>query len=164
MPDPSDHSTPGGATDATLLRRFRKGEQCAATELYTRYADRLARLADRNTGEDLASRFDAEDVVQSVFRTFCRRAQDGCYNLPDGEELWRLLLVLALNKVRSLAIHHRAQKRNVGATRLPDQAALESNLYKSWCCEKKLGWPPDNIQFVCYNYPHSRVYKNTIEA
>jgi DNA-directed RNA polymerase specialized sigma24 family protein len=31
-------------------------------------------------------------------------------------ELWQLLLVLALNKVRKLATYHRAQKRDVGKT------------------------------------------------
>lgn len=103
-------------SDSSLVRRFRNGDEDAATTLYKRYAERLQHLAQRNTGGDLAVRFDSEDVVQSVFRTFFRRVQTGYYDLPAGEELWRLLLVLALNKVRALAIHHRAQKRDVGAT------------------------------------------------
>ena len=103
-------------SDGSLLRRFRAGEQDAATALYVRYARRLQALADRQTGHDLAPRFDAEDVVQSVFRTFFRRAAEGLYDVPAGEELWQLLLVLALNKVRKLAVRHRAQKRDAART------------------------------------------------
>lgn len=106
-------------SDSSLVRRFRSGEDDAATQLYKRYAERLHRLAQRNTGADLARRFDAEDVVQSVFRTFFRRVRTGLYDLPDGDELWRLLLVISLNKIRALAIHHRAQKRSVSATVAP---------------------------------------------
>ena len=80
-------------SDGSLLRRLRKGEQDAATRLYLRYAKRLHGLATAQTGQDLKSRVDAEDIVQSVFRTFFRRAQEGHYEVPDGEEIWKLFLV-----------------------------------------------------------------------
>lgn len=114
----------GGGSDSSLVRRFHAGEQDAATALYKRYAQRLQRLAERSTSSDLAARFDAEDVVQSVFRTFFRRVQIGHYDLPAGEELWRLLLVISLNKIRTLAVHHRAQKRSVAVTVAPDTQSL----------------------------------------
>ncbi|MEZ6117803.1 MAG: ECF-type sigma factor [Pirellulaceae bacterium] len=94
-------------SDGSLLRRIQGGEEDAATQLYLRYSNRLIALAKHNTSPELAVRFDPEDVVQSVFRSFFRRASGGCYDVPEGGELWRLLLVLALNKVRGLAIHHR---------------------------------------------------------
>jgi len=106
-------------SDHSLLRRFRTGNQDAATTLYLRYAKRLEALARRQTGQQLATRFDPEDVVQSVFRTFFRRAVDSGYEVPAGEELWQLLLVLALNKIRSLGAYHRAQKRDVARTNSP---------------------------------------------
>lgn len=104
-------------SDASLLVRFQAGEDDAATALYIRYAQRLIELADRNTGDDLSIRVDAEDIVQSVFRTFFRRVSDGHYMIPEGEELWKLLLVIALNKVRLIAEHHRRGKRDVGHTK-----------------------------------------------
>ena len=103
-------------TDGSLVRLLRSGEQAAATDLYERYSDRLLKLARSNTSANLAPRFDPEDVVQSVFRSFFRRVSQGAYDVPAGEELWRLLLVLSLNKVRALAKHHRAQKRSVDVT------------------------------------------------
>jgi RNA polymerase sigma-70 factor (ECF subfamily) len=107
---------PGGASDASLLRRYQTGEQEAATELYRRYAGRLLRLAAKQTTADVDARADAEDIVQSVFRTFFRRAARGEYELPAGDELWKLLLVIGLNKVRAVAGFHKAAKRDVRQT------------------------------------------------
>ena len=103
-------------SDRSLLRRFRSGEDDAATALYVRYAKRLHSLAQTKTADDLAARVDADSIVQSVFRTFFRRAAKGQYDIPDGEQLWKLFLVIALNKIRDTASHHRAQKRDVGRT------------------------------------------------
>ncbi len=124
---PSDSQT---RTDESLLRRFRGGQEDAATELYRRYAHRLFRLAEMRTGQDLSSRVQPEDIVQSVFRTFFRRAVEGDYEVPDGETLWKLLMVMALNKIRSVADYHRAGKRDVRRTEglqwQSDQASDES--------------------------------------
>ncbi len=106
----------GSQSDDTLLKQFRGGERDAATQLYARYASRLLDLAQRRTGQDLTQRVDPEDVVQSVFRTFFRRAAEGSYEVPDGDTLWKLLMVIALNKIRSLADFHRADKRDVRRT------------------------------------------------
>ncbi|QDU21291.1 RNA polymerase sigma factor [Urbifossiella limnaea] len=103
-------------TDASLLGRFRRGEGDAATELYLRYARRLRAVAEAQTAPDLRRRLDPDDIVQSVFRTFFRRAAAGQYDVPAGEELWKLFLVIGLNKVRAVAAHHRAAKRDVAAT------------------------------------------------
>ncbi|MCA9135147.1 MAG: sigma-70 family RNA polymerase sigma factor [Planctomycetales bacterium] len=105
------------SSDASLLARIQAGEDDAATAIYSRYAARLLKLADQNAGDDLAVRIDAEDIVQSVFRTFFRRVSDGHYLIPEGDELWKLLLVIALNKVRMIAEFHRAGKRDISQTK-----------------------------------------------
>lgn len=102
--------------DQLLLCRFQRGEEDAATAIYLRYAARLHSLAKVQLGNDLSIRLDPEDVVQSVFRTFFRRAAEGHYQVPDGEDLWQLFLVIALNKIRALGQYHRAAKRNVEQT------------------------------------------------
>jgi RNA polymerase sigma-70 factor (ECF subfamily) len=114
----SDDLRPDGEapSDHVLLDRFRTGEQDAAAEIHARYAERLEALVSSQTAADLRIRFDPEDVVQSVFRTLFRRVSHGLYDVPAGEELWQLLLVLALNKTRKLASYHRAQKRDVAKT------------------------------------------------
>ena len=99
-----------------MLRRLRGGDGDAATQIYLRYARRLEFLAQKQCAPELGARFDAEDVVQSVFRTFFRRAERGEYVVPDGEELWKLLLVIAMNKIRANGAFHRAAKRDVRQT------------------------------------------------
>ena len=106
-PEPSDHS---------LLRRFRQGNQDAADLLYHRYSDRLMTLVQARQSPDLASRVDYEDIVQSVFGSFFRGVSRGMYDVPAGEELWHLFLVITLNKIRAKGVFHRAAKRDVRMT------------------------------------------------
>lgn len=105
-----------GDSDETLLRRFRGGAADAATLLYFRYADRLHALAAMKISPQLAVRVNADDIVQSVFRTFFRRAALGKFEVPEGEDLWKLFLVIALNKIRSAGTYHRAARRDVART------------------------------------------------
>src|SRR4051794_22984913 len=119
MPPPSPPRSPdppAGPSDGSLLARVREGSQAAASALHGRYAQRLLALARARTGADLAARVDAEDIVQSVFGSFFRGASQGFYDAPSGEEIWGLLLVIALNKLRAKGAHHRAAKRDVRRT------------------------------------------------
>src|SRR3954462_11365264 len=123
MTDAARDGLPPAASDAadapsdrSLLRRLRGGSEDAATQLYRRYAHRLRALARANTSAHLARRVDAEDIVQSVFRIFFTAASQGLYDVPAGEDLWKLLLVIALNKIRAEGVFHRAAKRDVRAT------------------------------------------------
>jgi RNA polymerase sigma-70 factor (ECF subfamily) len=107
---------PDEPSDATLLQRFRQGDEAAAAQLYLRYAHRVMAVARAQCSNQLAARLDAEDIVQSVFRTFFHEARQGFYDVPAGEDLWRLLLVIALNKVRAKGAFHKAAKRDVRLT------------------------------------------------
>jgi len=112
-------STSGNSSqpsDRTLLRRVRSGEADAATDLYLRYAARLQRLVQAQTSPVLARQAGSEDIVQSIFRTFFRRASHGLYEVGDSEELWKLFLVISLNKIRKLAEYHGAAKREQSRT------------------------------------------------
>lgn len=117
------------ASDHSLMRRLRGGSEDAATQLYLRYAGRLRALARTKVAPDLAPRLDVEDIVQSVFGSFFRGASRGDYDVPAGEELWKLFLVIALNKIRAKGAYHRAAKRDVRQTAGADgleQLAAES--------------------------------------
>lgn len=103
-------------SDRSLLEKLQRGQDSAATQLYVRYANRLRALASAQCSPKLASRVDPEDIVQSVFRTFFRRAVEGHYEVPKGEELWKLFLVIALNKIRATGAYHTAAKRDARAT------------------------------------------------
>jgi len=95
-----------------VLHRWRAGDETAADEIYQRYAKRLLRVAERLIDRRLLVRFDADDVVQSVFRTFFGRLARGEYSFDHSGAVWQLLVRITINKVRKNAERHRAGKRN----------------------------------------------------
>ena len=103
-------------SDRSLLQLFQTGSDDAASELYGRYAERLDMVASRGLGFDLRSLVGSEDVVQSIFRTFFRRAAAGDYEVPEDSELWNLLVTISLNKIRAIGVYHRRHKRSVTRT------------------------------------------------
>ena len=98
-------------SDHSLMRRLRLGSEGAATQIYLRYGHRLRALARAQSSRELASCIDADEIVQSVFGSFFRGARKGFYDVPAGEELWRLFLVIALNKIRAKGAYYQAAKR-----------------------------------------------------
>lgn len=112
-----------GEPAATLVERWRAGDQTAADEIHRRYTRRLWALAERQLGERLQRRLGPEDIVQSVFRTFFRHAAQGEYPIDQSGSLWHLLVTITMNKVRREAKHHCAAKRDVGAEIYPDHAS-----------------------------------------
>ncbi len=112
-PDPA----PSTLSDESLLRRLQSGDGGRAAEaLHRRYAARVLAVARSNMSRGLNRRLDADDIAQSVFRRFFTAAKAGRYDLPGGAELWDLLVVITLNRLRSAELHHRAGKRDLRAT------------------------------------------------
>lgn len=107
-------------SDRSLLRRLRRGEDDAATALYLRYAHRLLALTRKQASSELQRQTEPEDIVQSVFLSFFRKAASGMYDVPEGEELWNLLLVITLNKIRAKGNFYRAARRDVRRNAGPD--------------------------------------------
>ena len=105
------------ASDCALLAQFRTGREDAAQHIYDRYASRLRQLAEQHCKTGYERRFDAEDIVQSVFRIFFHGVRYQGYDAPPDGEIWGLLTVLALNKVKGKIEHHRAAKRDLDRTR-----------------------------------------------
>jgi len=110
------HVSSDEPSDYLLLWRYRSGSQEAAREIYLRYAERLRALARLKCTPTLARRVDADDIVQSVFGTFFDGASRGRYDIPDGEDLWKLFLILALNRIRAEFVFHQAAKRDTRRT------------------------------------------------
>jgi RNA polymerase sigma-70 factor (ECF subfamily) len=105
--------------DATLMQRFRDGDQQAAALLFHRYVQKLVGLAQRRLNSQIGRRIDADDVVQSAFRSFFRGARDGRFHLESGQDLWRLLAVITITKVKKQVEFHTARKRDFQLERSP---------------------------------------------
>jgi RNA polymerase sigma factor (sigma-70 family) len=98
----------------SLLARWRDGDQQAADELFRRHADQLVAFARQRLSAKLAQRVDAEDVVQSAYRSFFSGARAGRYELERGGDLWRLLVGITVTKLLHQKRRNAAQKRDVG--------------------------------------------------
>jgi RNA polymerase sigma-70 factor (ECF subfamily) len=96
-----------------LLARWRAGDQQAAAELVGRYADRLLALARSQLPSKLARRVDAEDVVQSVYRSLFTGAREGLPDVQRGGDLWGLLVTITLRKIYDQVERNAAGKRAV---------------------------------------------------
>lgn len=105
--------------DATLMQRFREGDQDAASQLFERYVGKLVSLTQRSLSSQLGRRIDAEDVVQSAFRSFFRGTRDGRFQLESGQDLWRLLAVMTVTKLKKQVEFHTAAKRDIQMERSP---------------------------------------------
>lgn len=98
-----------------LLKHWQAGDPKAAEMLFLRYAQRLTWLAEQHLSRKVASRVDGQDVVQSAFRTFFRRAAEGEFQIDSTGKLWRLLVKITLLKARAKGRYHTAGLRNVNA-------------------------------------------------
>lgn len=103
------------AQEATidLVARWRSGDQGAADQLFQRYAHRLAALVRSRLSARFAQRLDAEDVVQSAYRSFFGHVREGRFAIERGGDLWQLLVVMTMHKLQHQVRHNTAEKRSV---------------------------------------------------
>ncbi len=96
-----------------LLARVRAGDEQAAAELVRTHEAALHRWVRFRLGNPtLARALDPEDVCQSVFASFFVRAAAGQYDLAGPDDLVKLLVGMARNKLAMQARRGRAAKRD----------------------------------------------------
>jgi hypothetical protein len=101
-----------------LIRRARAGDADAAEEVVRRYEPALLReVRLRLRDPRLRRALDSADVCQSVLASFFLRAATGQYDLRRPEQLLRLLVVMARNKMASQARHSYVSRRDPEALR-----------------------------------------------
>jgi RNA polymerase sigma-70 factor (ECF subfamily) len=100
-------------TSVDLLRKWKAGDESAAARLFERYVNRLVRLARSRLSGKMKRRVEAEDIVQSAYRSFFRKAGDDRYTLEKSGDLWKLLAAITVSKVRGQVEFHTAQKRRI---------------------------------------------------
>jgi RNA polymerase sigma factor (sigma-70 family) len=97
-----------------LLRSADPAERdLAARLIWRRYFHDLLELARTNLDGRIRRRADEEDVLQSMYKSFCLRQQRGEFDLAGRDELWKLLVTITLRKARNTAKAHRRDKRDI---------------------------------------------------
>jgi RNA polymerase sigma factor (sigma-70 family) len=84
----------------------------AARRVWERYVPALLDLARHHLDYRLLHREDEEDVLQSMYASFCIRQRRGSFDLGDRDDLWRLLVTVTLRKARNAARRHRQEARD----------------------------------------------------
>jgi RNA polymerase sigma factor (sigma-70 family) len=98
-----------------LLRSDDAAERdLAARLIWTRYFRDLLELARHNLNKRIRRREDEEDVLQSMYKSFCLRQQRGEFDLASRDALWKLLVTITLRKARNAAKKQMREKRDVG--------------------------------------------------
>jgi hypothetical protein len=97
--------------------------QEAARRIWGRYLADLLTLARRHLSPGVRRREDEQDVLQSMYKSFCIRQRRGEYELTDRKDLWRLLVAITENKARAAAVGQGRQKRDY-RRELPEDGLL----------------------------------------
>jgi RNA polymerase sigma-70 factor (ECF subfamily) len=102
-----------GTSIKELLRRVRQGDATAAEELVRTYEPEVRRaIRVRMTDARLRKLVDSIDICQSVLAGFFVRTAAGQYDIQTPEELLRLLVTMARNRVIDWARRSQADRRD----------------------------------------------------
>jgi RNA polymerase sigma-70 factor (ECF subfamily) len=97
---------------AEFLERLHGKDDAAAQELFARFAHQLIALAQRHIGAELRHKVEAEDIVQSTYKSFFCRYGDGNLEVVNWNSLWGLLTLITVRKCAERAAYHRAERRD----------------------------------------------------
>lgn len=101
------------ASFTDFIQRIRAGDDLAAEELVRRYEPLIRREVRLRIEDERLNRvFDSMDVCQSVLASFFVRAATGEYDLDEPQNLIRLLVTMARNKLASKARQEHRQRRD----------------------------------------------------
>jgi RNA polymerase sigma factor (sigma-70 family) len=87
--------------------------ELAAGQIWARYFGNLLQLARSNLSRRIRRREDEDDVLQSMYKSFCLRQRRGEFELTSRDDLWKLLVTITLRKARNTAKKHSREIRDV---------------------------------------------------
>jgi DNA-directed RNA polymerase specialized sigma24 family protein len=97
------------------IDQLKAGDREATSRLWQRYFRRLIGLARKKLADRPRLGADAEDVALSAFDSFFRAAEAGRFpRLQDRDDLWHVLVTIAVRKAQHLIRDESRQKRGGG--------------------------------------------------
>lgn len=113
-----------------LMAKLQAGDQEAATRVFHQFACRLIALAGHRLDRHVRAKIGAEDLVQSVFRSFFTRHSAGKFHLDNWGDLWGTLVVITLRKCGRVSQYFHAARRDV--QREVEMPAAEEGSAQDW--------------------------------
>ena len=100
------------------IEEVKAGQDDAVTRLWNEYFEKLCRLCRQKFQSYPQRVSDEDDLALMAFDSFCRRAKSGDYpDLRNRDELWNLLVTIAIRKGLNIQRANRAGKRGGGRVR-----------------------------------------------
>ena len=118
-----------------LIRQLQIGDRAlrdkAAKRLWDCFSPQLLAIARRHLDGRVRSRVDAEDVLQSMGKSFFKRLARDDFAVTGRDDLWALLVTITLNKARNAASRHLRARRDVrrefGSTSPTEATSADGN-------------------------------------
>jgi RNA polymerase sigma-70 factor (ECF subfamily) len=105
----------------------------AAKVIWERFAARLQALVRRHLDNRIRRREDEQDILQSMYASFCNGQLEGKTSPASREELWKLLVRITMCKVVNTANRHLAARRDVRRERVgTDRQSAGLALFPGW--------------------------------
>jgi hypothetical protein len=104
----------------------------AARVIWDHFEARLRSLVRRHLDNRIRRREDEQDILQSMYASFCHGQLEGKDSPSSRQELWKLLVRITLCKVVNTAHRHLAACRDVRRERRAGHRAEDSDLFPFW--------------------------------
>jgi len=143
----------GDGSVTRLIQLLRSGDaterDLAARLIWERYFRDLLELARSNLNRRIRRREDEEDVLQSMYKSFCLRQQRGEFDLAGRDALWKLLVTITLRKARNAAKKQLRDKRDIAR----EQTIADSDESESahWALEQMDAASPSPAEAAVLN-------------
>ena len=109
----------------------------AARVIWDRFSSRLQTLVRRHLDNRVRRREDEQDILQSMYSSFCIGQFEGKTPPACRAELWKLLVRITMCKVVNTAHRHMAKRRDVrretGGTR--ERSGNGESMFPQWMLE-----------------------------
>jgi RNA polymerase sigma factor (sigma-70 family) len=111
---------PGELSFHDLIRLVRNGDEAAAAVLVRRYEPAVRRAVRLRLHDSrLSAVLDSTDICQSVLASFFVRMAAGQYDLNEPDQLVKLLVTMARNKLASKVRQEQADRRDIRRQEAP---------------------------------------------
>ena len=124
-------------------------KQRAEAEIWRRYFPQLLTLARKSLDARTRRREDEEDILQSMYASFCARLKRGEFELEGRGDLMKLLVTMTLFKTRRTIARHRRQRRDARRETAPVQNDPERSA--RWSFEQMDKASPTPDEAVAFN-------------
>ncbi len=109
----------------------------AARVIWERFSSRLQTLVRRHLDNRIRRREDENDILQSMYSSFCIGQLEGKTPPASREELWKLLVRITMCKVVNTAHRHMAARRDVRREMVAgrDRSGGGESMFPQWMLE-----------------------------